>query len=42
MRLCGQYVPDAQQITACMSIKRRYLSPNCRREFDRGAKRQRR
>jgi hypothetical protein len=33
MRLCGQYVPDVQRITACMHQKRRYLSPRCRAVF---------
>ena len=40
-RLCGQYVPDVQRITACMSQKRRYLSPRCRAVFSGGAKRRR-
>ena len=34
IRLCGDYVPDERRITACMSGKRRYLSPGCRRVFD--------
>jgi hypothetical protein len=34
MRLCGDFVPDERRITACMSAKRRYLSPGCRRVFD--------
>ena len=38
-RLCGQYVPDVDRITACMSQKRRYLSPGCRAVFSGGAKR---
>jgi hypothetical protein len=33
MRLCQQFVPDVQRITACMSQKRRYLSPRCRVHF---------
>jgi hypothetical protein len=33
MRLCGQYVPDVQRITACMHQNRRYLSPRCRAVF---------
>ena len=37
-RLCGQYVPDVDRITACMSQKRRYLSPRCRAVFTGGAK----
>ena len=40
-RLCGQYVPDVDRITACMSAKRRYLSPGCRAVFSGGAKRKR-
>ena len=27
MRLCNQYVPDVQRVSACMSHYRRYLSP---------------
>ncbi len=30
MRLCGQFVPDVERITACMHQNRRYLSPRCR------------
>ena len=30
MRLCNQYVPDVQRVSACMSHYRRYLSPACR------------
>ena len=37
-RLCGQYIPDVDRITACMSQKRRYLSPRCRAVFTGGAK----
>ena len=33
MRLCGQFVPDVQRITACMQQNRRYLSPRCRAVF---------
>jgi hypothetical protein len=33
MRLCQEFVPDVQRITACMSQKRRYLSPRCRVYF---------
>jgi type II secretory pathway component PulL len=39
MRLCQEFVPDVQRITACMSQKRRYLSPRCRVYF--GGKRRR-
>lgn len=41
MRLCGQFVPDVQQITACMHGKRRYLSARCRAVFYTGSKRRR-
>lgn len=34
MRLCNQYVPDVQRISACMAHYRRYLSAACRRVFD--------
>ena len=33
MRLCSQYVPDVERITACMSLNRRHLSPQCRAMF---------
>ncbi|HZN28337.1 MAG TPA: hypothetical protein VFB88_03160, partial [Xanthobacteraceae bacterium] len=33
MRLCGNYVPDVQRITACMHAKRSHLSPRCRAVF---------
>lgn len=41
MRLCGQFVPDVQRITACMHGKRRYLTARCRAVFDSGSKRRR-
>jgi type II secretory pathway component PulL len=41
MRLCNQYVPDVNRITACMSQKRRYLSARCRAVFSGGAKKKR-
>jgi hypothetical protein len=34
MRLCSEFGGDVQRITACMSQKRRYLSPQCRVYFD--------
>ena len=37
MRLCGNYIPDVNRITACMMQKRSQLSPDCRRFFRRGA-----
>lgn len=42
MRLCNQYVPDVQRISACMSHYHRYLSAACRRVFDSQKKRPRR
>ena len=33
MRLCSEFGSDVQRITACMSQKRRYLSPQCRKYF---------
>jgi hypothetical protein len=38
MRLCNQYVPDVQRVSACMSHYRRYLSPACRAAFAGGAR----
>jgi hypothetical protein len=38
MRLCNQYVPDVQRVSACMSHYRRYLSPACRAAFGGGAR----
>ena len=29
MRLCNQYVPDADRIVVCLKAKRRQLSPTC-------------
>jgi len=42
MRLCNQYVPDVQRVSACMSHYRRYLSPACRAAFGGGARKGRR
>jgi hypothetical protein len=42
MRLCNQYVPDVQRVSACMSHYRRYLSPACRAVFRGGAQKVRR
>jgi hypothetical protein len=39
MRLCNQYVPDVQRVSACMSHYRRYLSPACRAVFQRRGRR---
>ena len=38
MRLCQQYVPDVNLITACMSRNRSKLSPGCRAYFSGGKK----
>jgi hypothetical protein len=38
MRLCNQYIPDVQRVSACMSAYRRYLSPACRAVFYGGQK----
>jgi hypothetical protein len=35
MRLCQEFVPDVDRITACMHRKRAYLSPRCRAVFTR-------
>lgn len=29
MRLCNEYIPDADRIVACLKVKRRQLSPSC-------------
>jgi hypothetical protein len=36
MRLCGNYVPDVDRITACMIANKSQLSPECRRFFRAG------
>jgi hypothetical protein len=33
MRLCGEYVPDVDRITACMIARKSQLSPECRQFF---------
>jgi hypothetical protein len=33
MRLCGNFVPNVDQITACMIARKSQLSPECRRFF---------
>jgi hypothetical protein len=30
MRLCSDFIPDVQQVTACMMRKRAQVSPGCR------------
>jgi hypothetical protein len=32
-RLCGEFIPDVQKITACMAKKRAQLTPACRAAF---------
>jgi hypothetical protein len=34
MRLCGEFVPDVNRITACMIAKKSQLSEGCRAVFD--------
>ncbi len=29
MRLCSEYIPDADRIVVCLKAKRRQLSPSC-------------
>jgi hypothetical protein len=36
MRLCGNFVPDVDRITACMIANKSQLSPECRRFFRAG------
>ncbi len=36
MRLCGNFIPDVDRITACMIQKKSQLSPECGRFFRRG------
>jgi len=33
MRLCGDFIPDVERITACMVKNRAHLSPACRVYF---------
>lgn len=33
MRLCGNFIPDVDRITACMIERKSQLSPECRRFF---------
>jgi hypothetical protein len=34
MRLCGEYIPNVDRITACMIQKYSELSPGCKAVFD--------
>ena len=36
MRLCGEFVPDVDRITACMIAKKSQLSEGCRAVFNSG------
>jgi hypothetical protein len=29
MRLCSEFIPDADRIVGCLKVKRRQLSPSC-------------
>jgi hypothetical protein len=40
-RLCGQFIPDVDRITACMIANRRYVSRECRSAMEAGRKRSR-
>jgi hypothetical protein len=33
MRLCSEFVPNVEQITACMTKKKALLSPECKAVF---------
>jgi hypothetical protein len=33
MRLCGEFIPDADKITACLKKNRNQLSPDCKLVF---------
>ena len=33
-KLCNEFVPDEEKITACMTAKKAQLSPACRTMFD--------
>ena len=32
-RLCNEFIPDVQKVTACMARKRASLSPACKTQF---------
>ena len=42
MRLCNEFVPDADRITACLKAKRGQLSQSCRSALQPQGKRSRR
>jgi hypothetical protein len=33
-RLCSEFIPNADKITACLAAKKSQLSPACRKVFD--------
>lgn len=37
-RLCGQFIPDAGQIAACLARQKARLSPGCRQVFASGSR----
>jgi hypothetical protein len=37
-RLCGQYIPNREQIVACLHNNRRNLNPDCRAVFSRSGR----
>jgi hypothetical protein len=41
-RLCGEFIPDATKISACLAKKRSSLSPACKAVFTRPTKKKRR
>ena len=41
MRLCSEFVPDVNKISACMGRKKSQLSPACRQEMFGGGSRRR-
>jgi hypothetical protein len=38
-RLCGQFIPDSGQITACLLREKAHLSPACHKVFAGGSRR---
>ncbi len=38
-RLCGQFIPDSSQITACLARQKARLSPECHKVFAGGSHR---
>jgi hypothetical protein len=42
MRLCNEFIPDADRIVGCLKAKRRQLSPSCSSALSGGGKAKRR